>query len=99
MYKRQDSPFGQLDSSYRRAVAQFLPQLAGQVVLLLSDTQATEEVLEEIEPYIGCQYVLTLHSTASDTEDKQRSIPINGAHYDLSKFNSSFNGAEVVSVK
>lgn len=94
-----DSPFGQLDSSYRRAVAQFLPQLAGQVVLLLSDSQATEEVLEEIEPYIGCQYVLTLHSKTSDTEGKQRSIPINGNHYDLSKFNSSFNGAEVVSVK
>ena len=93
-----DSPFGQLDSTYRRAVARFLPRLAGQVVLLLSDTQATKEILEEIEPYIGCQYVLTLHSTAPDTDGKQRSIPINGKHYDLSKFNSSFNGAQVMDV-
>lgn len=94
-----DSPFGQLDSSYRRAVARFLPKLAGQVVLLLSDTQATPEVLEEIEPYIGSQYVLTLHSTAEDTEGKQKSIPINGAHYDLSKFGSTFDGAAVQDVR
>lgn len=94
-----DSPFGQLDKDYKRAVAKFLPELAGQVVLLLSDSQATEEVLEEIEPHLGCQYVLTLHNKASDTEGKHRSIPIGSSHYDLLKFNSSFNGAEVVSVK
>ncbi|WP_204310755.1 hypothetical protein, partial [Escherichia coli] len=33
-----DAPIGHLDKSYRRATAEFLPEMAGQVVLLLSSS-------------------------------------------------------------
>jgi len=53
-----DSPFGQLDPTYRQSTAEFLPTLAGQVVLLVSKTQGDDDVIEALGDKIGSEYVL-----------------------------------------
>lgn len=53
-----DSPFGQLDPTYRKSTAEFLPSLAGQVVLLVSKTQGDDDVIDALGDKIGSEYVL-----------------------------------------
>ena len=55
-----DSAFGNLESEYRREVAQGIPTLAPQVIILVSETQWRNEVEQELDARIGRQYVLRL---------------------------------------
>jgi DNA sulfur modification protein DndD len=65
-----DSPFGSLDEISRRQIAQILPQLANQLIVLVTKTQWRGEVEAEMQPKIGKQYVLTYYSSKPDcTED------------------------------
>ncbi len=63
-----DSPFGSLDQIYRRQVAKAIPQLANQLVILVTKTQWQGEVETETKPLIGREYVLTYHSPKTDCE-------------------------------
>jgi DNA sulfur modification protein DndD len=92
-----DSPFGNLDSVYRRQVATHMPILASQVVVLVSKTQWAGEVETALEPRIGKEYVLTYHSPKADAEEE--SIARHGRHYDLVKRSSlEFDATELVEV-
>ena len=93
-----DSPFGHLDEEYRRAVSTFMPELASQVVLLVSRTQSTAEVMETLGDKIGVQYVLTRHNTAARGERPQEHIKINGIDYPLSEYDSDFSGTVLTEV-
>ena len=64
-----DSPFGSLDEIYRRQVAQAIPQLANQLVILVTKTQWRGEVEAEITDYIGKEYVLVYYSPKPDCEE------------------------------
>lgn len=65
-----DSPFGSLDEIGRRRVANSIPQLANQLVVLVTKTQWRGEVAEEMSEYAGREYVLSYHSPKPDcTED------------------------------
>ena len=76
-----DSPFGSLDAIYRRQVAFFIPQLANQLVLLVTKTQWRGEVEREIHSYIGQQYVLTYYSPKHDCEKDW--LELDGINYSL----------------
>lgn len=60
-----DSPFGSLDSVYRRQVAKLLPGLADQMIVMVTKTQWRTEVAEEMQARIGREYVLTYNSPKS----------------------------------
>ncbi|MHC2432724.1 AAA family ATPase [Bradyrhizobium sp. USDA 4451] len=62
-----DSAFGSLEDEYRSKVAQWIPTLANQVILLVSKTQWRNEVEREVRPRVGKEYILELHTTKSDT--------------------------------
>jgi len=53
-----DSPFGQLDPSYRQSTAEFLPKLANQVILLVSKSQGDKDVTKVLGDKVGSEYVL-----------------------------------------
>ncbi|ALC90608.1 hypothetical protein AM500_13040 [Bacillus sp. FJAT-18017] len=53
-----DSPFGSLDSDHRRRVAQGIPKLADQVVVIVSTSQWRGEVEEQLSNSIGKEYRL-----------------------------------------
>ena len=93
-----DSPFGHLDEEYRRAVSTFLPELASQVVLLVSRTQSTPEVIDTLSDKIGVQYVLTRHNTASKGERPEENLTIGGVNYPLSQYDSEFSGTVLTEV-
>ena len=74
-----DSPFGSLEVEYRRQVAKWVPELAPQIIMLVSETQWRREVEEEITPDIGREWILEVHtpkeSRAKDIELHGRSFP------------------------
>lgn len=78
-----DSPFGSLDEIYRRQVAKSLPQLANQLIILVTKTQWRGEVEQETQPYLGRQYILTYYSPKPDCEEDM--IEIKDKFYPLVK--------------
>ena len=76
-----DSPFGSLDAIYRRQIAKLVPQLANQLILLVTKTQWRGEVEQEIHSYIGQQYVLTYYSPKHDCEKDW--LELDGTTYPL----------------
>ncbi|MGF1571079.1 MAG: DEAD/DEAH box helicase family protein [Nodosilinea sp.] len=92
-----DSPFGALDSVHRRQVARSLPQLANQLVVLVSKTQWRDEVEKEMDELIGRMYVLSYHSLKEDVE--QDEIFLKGEHYPLVRRSvNEYEWTEVVEV-
>ncbi len=73
-----DSPFGSLEDDYRAKVAQWIPTLAHQVVLLVSKTQWRNEVERETRPRVGKEYILELHTQKMGAD---RVIVISGKEY------------------
>lgn len=57
-----DSPFGALDDEYRQFVARLIPELADQIIMLVSSSQWKGAVADECSPRIGAQYSLVYHS-------------------------------------
>ena len=92
-----DSPFGSLDEIYRRQVAQSIPQLANQLVVLVTKTQWRGEVATEIKNSIGREYVLVYHSPKADCEED--AIAIDGIDYPLVQQSSEpYEYTEIVEV-
>lgn len=57
-----DSPFGSLEVEYRRDVARWVPKLAPQIVVMVSETQWRGEVADELEGRTGRRWVLECHT-------------------------------------
>lgn len=76
-----DSPFGSLDQISRRHIAEKLPQLANQLIILVTQTQWRGEVATEMDKYIGRQYVLVYNSPKPECEESV--INIGGIDYPL----------------
>ena len=65
-----DSPFGSLDPTYQTRVSRMLPEMARQVVVMVTQAQWSEEVANEMEHVAGERYYLDYHDPAEapDTE-------------------------------
>lgn len=63
-----DSPFGSLDPIYRHQIAEHVPVLADQVVLMLTESQWRGEVEQSLRGKVGRTYVMTYHTTRDDVE-------------------------------
>ncbi len=78
-----DSPFGSLDENSRRHIAKTIPQLANQLIVLVTKTQWRGEVEAEMTDRIGREYVLTYYSSKPDCQ--QDYIELGGERYPLVK--------------
>jgi ATPase involved in DNA repair len=56
-----DSPFGYLDPTYQRRVSQKLPEMAEQVVVLVTESQWSDAVAGELADIAGQRYKLQYH--------------------------------------
>ncbi len=93
-----DSPFGSLDEIYRRQIAKIIPQLANQLVVLVTKTQWRGEVAEEMGKRIGREYVLVYNSPKSDCEED--SIELGGIRYPLVQHSpNEFEYTEILEVE
>ncbi len=93
-----DSPFGHLDPVYRRGVAEFLPELASQVILLVSTSQASEVVMETLGERVGSEYVLARHNRADGNGKPVETIAVRGRTFDMTVYSSEFDGTRIVEV-
>ncbi len=93
-----DSPFGSLDEIYRRQVAKAIPQLANQLVILVTKTQWRQEVETEIESLVGQEYILVYHSPKPDCQKDW--LKLYGNNYPLvQQSDNQFEYTEVMTVK
>lgn len=90
-----DSPFGQLDDSYKPQTANFIPEMASQVVLLVSGSQGDASVMRYIEKHVGAEYILVRENTGERGSKPVDEIKINGEIYEQTRYNSNFNGTSV----
>ena len=75
-----DAAFGNLDDNYREAIANALPSMTSQVVVLTSKAQATGVVAKELRPHTGAEYVVCVHTTKSDVDPEK--IAVQGQEWD-----------------
>jgi DNA sulfur modification protein DndD len=64
-----DSPFGSLDSDHRRRVAQGIPKLADQVIVIVSTSQWRGEVEEQLSNSIGKEYKLQYNDPRHNADE------------------------------
>jgi DNA sulfur modification protein DndD len=76
-----DSPFGSLDPTYGERIAQHLPAMADQVVVMVQKKQWLGEVEQALSPKLGATYVLTYFSPRDDIGPE--TVPIGDKSYDL----------------
>jgi DNA sulfur modification protein DndD len=93
-----DSPFGSLDVIYRRQIAHILPNLANQLLVLVTQTQWRDEVAEELQPRIGREYILTYNSPKPDCQEDE--IELGGVRYPVVKHSpNEFEYTEIQEVQ
>lgn len=61
-----DSPFGALDPDYQQEVSRIVPEMAQQVVVMLTDAQWSDEVAGKMGPRAGREYDLIYHDSGED---------------------------------
>ena len=91
-----DSPFGQLDETYRTTTAQFIPRMARQVILLVSRSQGSEEVLSALRAHLGAEYLLVRHNTEPAGDRKSEIRYLTGREFATVVFESDYDGTEIV---
>lgn len=94
-----DSPFGQLDDAYREATARFLPEMAPQVVLLVSSSQGKSEVIDALEGHVGAEYVLIAHNTGPKGDKKQDFLSVGGKKMATTLFGRQQKLTEIVKIE
>ena len=90
-----DSPFGQLDINYREATAKFVPQMAPQVVLLVSSSQGNDAVYFALQGKIGKEYVLIAHNQGERGQKSDDVRNIAGEKIATTLFNKERDMTEV----
>jgi len=93
-----DSPFGQLDEAYRATTAEFIPKMARQVVLLVSKSQGSEDVLNSVKDHLGAEYLLVRHNTDPQGDRKQESRHFKGKEFKTAMFEAEYDGTEIVEI-
>ena len=94
-----DSPFGQLDPSYRRTTAEFIPNMARQVVLLVSKSQGSQIELNALENHLGAEYILLRHNKEAAGNRKVDTQVFGDRELDIVVFDDEFDGTSVEEVK
>lgn len=93
-----DSPFGQLDDAYRSTTAEFLPKMARQVVLLVSKSQGSQDVLELLKDHLGAEYLLVRHNTDPQGDRRLESRYLKGKEFRTAVFDANFDGTEIMEI-
>ena len=93
-----DSPFGQLDEAYRATTAEFIPKMARQVVLLVSKSQGSEDVLNALKDHLGAEYLLVRHNTEPRGERQQESRYFEGKEFNTAVFDAEYDGTQIVEI-
>jgi len=75
-----DSPFGYLDPEYQKRVSSVLPDMAEQVVVLVTQSQWSDEVASEMDAVAGERFYLEYHDPSEDPDIKYEHTEIVREH-------------------
>ena len=92
-----DSPFGQLDESYRETTVQKVPEMAGQVVLMVSSTQGAG-VVSELQGRVGREFALVRHNRSARGERPVEIQQFRGKDFETAIFDAAFDGTTIEEV-
>lgn len=70
-----DSPFGALDPDYREKIADYIPQLAEQVIIMVSASQWKGEVASQVKHRVARHYTLQYTSPSSPESNTSQPQP------------------------
>ena len=90
-----DAPFGKLDTVYKHATAEFLPEMASQVIVMVNKEQGSERVLNLLEDRIGYQYALVRHNTSPQNDKATEHLSIKGRSLQITNYDSAFDGTSI----
>ena len=90
-----DAPFGQLDDIYAVATAEFIPEMATQVILMVSKKQGSKDVLSKLRYRIGVENCIIRHNRAERGEKARENIDIGSERIETTIYESSFDGSVV----
>lgn len=94
-----DSPFGQLDYSYRQTTGEYVPRMASQVVLMVSGSQADGGAIDALRERVGKEYVLVRTNKGPRKEGASEFKQLHGKDYETSLFDQPADGTQIVEVK
>ena len=78
-------------------IAQILPQLASQILVLVTKTQWRDEVETQMQPKIGRQYLLTYYTSKLDCPEDY--LEINNHRYPLIQHSpNDFDYTEIIEI-
>ena len=86
-----DSPFGALDPDYRTLVARYIPELAQQVILLVSKSQWDGEVQIECEKRVG-QHLSLIYHAPTVREGIDSPYVRSGAEFEHTEIEEGYHG-------
>jgi len=84
-----DSPYGNLDPEYREKVANYIPNLAEQVIIMVSNSQWKGEVDNSVKGKLGSEYTLIYH-TPHKKEDTKTASVIGGEKYEYTEIKEGY---------
>ncbi|MGN6275628.1 MAG: AAA family ATPase [Solirubrobacterales bacterium] len=90
-----DSPFGKLDVAYQERVAEAIPKLAPQVIVLVSKSQGLGAVKDVLWPRVGKQAVIR-HATGDRTKAEDIELPSGKVPFVV--YEEGVDSAEIVEV-
>lgn len=93
-----DSPFGQLDDSYRRTTGEHVPRMARQVVLMVSGSQATGGAVDALMDRVEKEYVLVRTNKGAGREGSGETRQFRGRDYETALFDQPADGTLIVEV-
>ena len=76
-----DAPFAQLDDVYKTDTAQFLPEMARQVVLLVTREQGDQQLLDALKDRISKEYVLIRENRGPRNGKPEDKLALHGRQY------------------
>jgi DNA sulfur modification protein DndD len=94
-----DSPFGQLDDSYRQTTGEYVPRMASQVVLMVSGSQAGGGAIDALRERIGKELILVRTNKGPRKEGASEFKHLHGKDYETTLFDQPADGTEIVEVK
>lgn len=84
-----DSPYGNLDPEYRSKVASYIPDLAEQVIIMVSNSQWKGDVESSVRRKMGKEYTLIYH-TPNKKEDTKTASVIGGVKYEYTEIREGY---------
>lgn len=93
-----DSPFGQLDDSYRRTTAEHVPRMARQVVLMVSGSQAKGGAVDALIDRVEKEYVLVRTNKGAGKIGAGETRQFRGRDYQTALFDQPADGTMIVEI-